>query len=191
MNWTEVAKALGTILIGSGAIVFVLKSFFSHLLSRDLQDFKTKNDIEIERLKTELKRVAFEHETRYARLHERRAEALEELFKRLVKANRAVSARFRTGHFAGEPSLDEQSVQAAEAANQFIDWFSENQLFIDDGLREKIWRINTHFWDVWKTTGPMSGEERSRIIANFFKETPALLDEIRAGILEMLTPRET
>lgn len=117
-----------------------------------------------------------------------RAEVLEELFKRLVKANRAFSDRFRTGHFAGEPSLEAQSAMAAERANEFVDYFSENQLFLDDALREKFYRANSHFGNLWLTQAPMSGEERSRIISDFFKESPALLDDIRARILEMLSP---
>ncbi|HXX20092.1 MAG TPA: hypothetical protein VEJ46_11875 [Candidatus Acidoferrum sp.] len=192
MNWTEIVKTLGSVLIGSGAGVWLLKSIWSQVLSRDLETFKSnlesRNAIEIERLRDELKRVAFEHETRYARLHEKRAEVLEELFKRLVKANRAFSDRFRTGRFAGEPSLEVQSEQAAEAANQFVDWFSENMLFIDDALREKIYSVNNHFLNLWRTQAPMSGEERGRIISEFFKESPALLDDIRGRILEMLSP---
>ncbi|HXX18696.1 MAG TPA: hypothetical protein VEJ46_04790 [Candidatus Acidoferrum sp.] len=192
MNWTDIFKTLAGSLVVSGAAAWLLRSLWSQMLSRDLEAFKAKLEnrsaIEIERLRGELKRAAFEHETRYARLHEKRAEVLEELFKRLVKANRAFSDRFRSGHFAGEPSLEVQSERAAEAANQFVDWFSENMLFIDDALREKIYSVNSHFWNLWRTRTPMSGEERGRIISEFFKESPVLLDEIRARILEMLSP---
>jgi hypothetical protein len=193
VNWTEIVKFLGSVLIGSTAISFVIRSLWSQFLFRDLEKFKadlvSKNNIEVERLRTELKKVAFEHETRYARLHEKRAEALEELFRRLVKAHAAFAARFRAGHFQGEPSIEEQTIAASNAANNFIDWFSENRLFIDDPLADKILKINRQFQEMWMTLGgPHQPEERSRITKEFFQLTPALLDEIRAKILEMLTP---
>jgi hypothetical protein len=192
MNWTEILKFLGSVLIGSGAIVYLLKTLWSQLLSRDLEQFKSelvsRSNIEIERLRTELKRAAFEHETRYARLHEKRASALEELFRRMVKANRAFSDRFRAFRFAGDPPEAEQTKQAGDAANEFIDWFSENRLFIDNELADKILLVNQHFQNAWRTQGTMSGEERSKLTLNFFKQTPILIDEIRGKILEMLLP---
>jgi hypothetical protein len=192
MNGLEIVETLGTIAIGSSALTWLAKSVFSQMLSRDLEAFKARlqreSTIEIEGLRGELKRLGFEHETRYAKVYEKRAVVLEELFKRLVRANRAFTDRFRTGHLAGEPSLDEQTVKAAEAGNEFVDYFSENLLFIDESLREKVVRVNNHFLNLWRSLAPMPGEDRGRIISDFFEESQPLLDEIRARILEILSP---
>jgi hypothetical protein len=193
MNWTDIVKTLGSVAIGSGAIAFVLRSIWSQLLSRDLEKFKAdlenRNNVEVERLRTELKKVAFEHETRYAKLHERRAEVLEELFKRLVRANDAFASRFRAVQFAGEASSDEKTRRASELANQFIDYYIENRLFIDKPLAEKIDAVNRHFQNVWMTLDPVwEPKERYRVVSEFFANVPALLDEIRDRIIEMLSP---
>jgi hypothetical protein len=123
IEWTDIAKTLGSTAIICAAIIYVAKTFWSQVLSRYLEGFTAKlenrNTVEIERLRTELKRVAFEHETRYAKLHEQRAEILEELFKRLVRANEAFVARFRAGHFAGEPSIEDQTIAAAKLLMNF------------------------------------------------------------------------
>lgn len=133
MNWNEIVRTLGTVLIGSGAIVWLLKSLWSQFLARDIETFRAnlenRNSVEIERLKGELNRISFEHETRYARIYEKRAEALEELFKRMVKANRAFANKYRAFRFVGDPPPEEQTKQAGDAANDFIDWFTENRLF--------------------------------------------------------------
>jgi len=77
IDWTDVAKTLGSTAIACAAIIFIIRTFWSQLLSRDLDGFKAKlenrSTVEIERLRNDLKRVAFEHETRYAKLHEKRA----------------------------------------------------------------------------------------------------------------------
>jgi hypothetical protein len=193
MNWNDIFKTLGVVLIGSGVLAFLVRSLFSQLLSRDIEKFKAdlenRNNIEIERLRTELKRIAFEHETRYARLHERRAEVLEELFKRLVRAYDAFASRFRPGQFPGEPSIEEKTKRASGLADEFIQYFIENRLFIDQPLAERIITVNNNFQSVWLTLEPVwEPKERYRTISEFFKETPAILDEIRARILEMLSP---
>lgn len=193
MNWDEIVRTLGTVLIGSGAIVWLVKSLWSQFLARDIETFRAnlenRNSVEIERLKGELKRISFEHETRYARIYDKRADALEELFKRMVKANRAFANKFYAIRFAGDPSPEEQTKRAGEAANEFIDWFTENRLFIDNDLADKILLVNHKFQGAWMSDSLMSGEERKRLVSEFFKVTPVMIDEIRARILEILSPK--
>jgi hypothetical protein len=193
IDWTDVAKTLGSTAIICAAIIFITKTFWSQLLARDLEGFKAKlenrNSVEIERLRSDLKRVAFEHETRYVKLHEKRAEILEELFKRLVRANEAFVARFRAGHFAGEPSIEDQTVSAAKAANEFLDWFSQNRLFIDDPIADQIVAINKHFQELWFSLGPVRPEDRQKATKEFFEKTPALIEDVRRRMLDLLAPQ--
>jgi hypothetical protein len=193
VNWTKILQAWGGILIGSSVLGYVFRSLWSQWLSRDIEEYKAQlrhqSDLEIERFKGELQRVAFEHQTRYSRLHEKRADALEELFKRMVKANDAFATRFRAVHFAGEPSIEEQTKLAGEAANAFLDWFAQNRLFIDNSIADKILLVNRQFQSAWMTIGLMPDpKERHRVISEFFEKTPALLDEIREKILDLLSP---
>lgn len=57
--------------VGGGAIGFVVRSVVGHVLSRDLEQFKADlqkhNAVELERLRSQLERVAIEHQVRYAR----------------------------------------------------------------------------------------------------------------------------
>jgi hypothetical protein len=61
-------------------------------LSRDLKAFeiqlKSHSDVEIERLKTALQVTAAEHQIRFSKLHEKRAEVIAEIYKLLVQAER-------------------------------------------------------------------------------------------------------
>jgi thiamine pyrophosphate-dependent acetolactate synthase large subunit-like protein len=54
---------------------------------------KAKGDNSIEALKSQLQQIAFEHQVRFSKLHEKRAKVTAELYKRAVAA-RAVSKRY-------------------------------------------------------------------------------------------------
>lgn len=71
---------------------FLTKSVINHLLTRDVEKFKARlqadADIEIEKLKNSLQMVSVEHQVRFSKLHEKRAEIIAELYARLVHAER-------------------------------------------------------------------------------------------------------
>jgi hypothetical protein len=50
--------------------------------------FKSNADVEIERLKSALQATALEHQVRFSKLHEKRAEVIADLYKLLVEAER-------------------------------------------------------------------------------------------------------
>lgn len=136
MDWTMIVKALGVVGVGSTAIVYLAKVLASHLLSVNLEWYKkqldTTREIEIERLKAELRKAAFEHETRFGRLHERRAEVVAELYARLVGAEQAVDDlddRF------SDPSC-RQHVE--EAIRSFSLYERENALYLPEELCRRL-----------------------------------------------------
>src|SRR5476649_1844365 len=77
------------ILFAALVVGWLLKSFMPSYLSQKGKNLATKEDIaeitaKIEGVKTDLRKGAFEHEVRFSKLHERRAEVLAEIYKRLV-----------------------------------------------------------------------------------------------------------
>ncbi len=86
--WEQLLFVFGgnaTLLIVLG---FLFRSVISQLLTKDVERFKTElkaqADKSIEQLKNSLQMTALEHEVRFSKLHERRAEVIEELYGRLV-----------------------------------------------------------------------------------------------------------
>ncbi len=97
----EAVVALGGQTLFLAAAGWLVKTLVSHRMTREADEFKTNlqlradqfkiqlqssADVEIERLRASLQQVATEHQIRFAKLHERRAEVIEELYKRLVHA---------------------------------------------------------------------------------------------------------
>ena len=96
--WQSLLLAIG----GNADLLIVLgwlaRSFGTQLLSKDLEKFKTSlstaSTEASERLKHDLQIVAHEHQVRFSKLHERRAEVITNLYALLVEARkRSINTR--------------------------------------------------------------------------------------------------
>jgi hypothetical protein len=97
----EVVTALGGEALFLAAAGWLVKTLISHRLTKEADEFKTElqsradqfkvqlqsnANVEIERLKASLQLVATEHQIRFAKLHEKRALVIAELYTHLVEA---------------------------------------------------------------------------------------------------------
>jgi len=78
--WTTVLVTLGGQTVLLAIVAFLARSLMSSLMAKDLEAFKadleSKSNVAIERLRADLQLTAFEHQIRFSKLHERRAEVL-------------------------------------------------------------------------------------------------------------------
>jgi hypothetical protein len=92
INWQEIFTTVGSTAVTVAAATFLTKSVINHLFTRDVEKFKAglkaDADIEIEKLKHSLEKIAVEHQVRFSKLHEKRAEVIADLYARLVDAER-------------------------------------------------------------------------------------------------------
>jgi hypothetical protein len=69
-------------------LAWLAKKLFTHFLDRDIGKFKARLEAEasaeIEHLKSQLQRTAYEHQVTFSKLHEKRAETVETLFSMLL-----------------------------------------------------------------------------------------------------------
>src|SRR4051812_14408250 len=80
--------------LGSGAILlsaasWVVKELISEQLARETTAFKARlkaeADVEIEKLRNSLQIAATEHQVRFSRMHEKRAEVIEDIYQKLTE----------------------------------------------------------------------------------------------------------
>src|SRR5882672_1534189 len=92
IDWGEVIKALGGQAVFLGAAGYLVKEIVSHRLSKQAEEFKVQLEsraaVEVERLKASLQLVATEHQIQFAKLHEKRALVIAELYTRLIETRR-------------------------------------------------------------------------------------------------------
>lgn len=185
--------AIGTV-IGTalgGIFVTVINAWLAERI-------KTANQRDIERLKIDLGRAAFEYQTRFARLHDRRIAIIGELYEALVATERAFHAA--VGLWRAESSKEserrqERDTQAAlEAMTRLDTCFRANEVWLDEPLARHLATFEQRLLDAWvQYSDPdpkrVSAEQRTdawlRVVET---EVPPLKDEIRAAMRERLEP---
>jgi hypothetical protein len=100
----------------------------------DLERFKAANDKELERLRADLRIVAFQQETTFAKLHEKRAEVIAELYAKLVIVHSAMQDLLNPLEMDGEANRERKEKTAAEAGNDFSSYYSRHRIFFEEQL---------------------------------------------------------
>jgi hypothetical protein len=89
----DILLALGGQAILLAAIGWLVRSIISHGLTRDLEKYKAElhanSDREIERLRAELKLAELEHNIRFSKLHEKRADVISKIYEMMVEAEQS------------------------------------------------------------------------------------------------------
>jgi hypothetical protein len=134
-----------------------VKSIVSRWLSIDLErhkaDLTAQSERQMESFKNELRRASFEHETRFAKAHEKRAEVIAELYRRLVEATSAFGSFASPFGFSSDPSKEEQAKTAGAAYQELSEYFRPNRLFIEEDLCTKIEEMLQNLREVFHLMG--------------------------------------
>ncbi len=140
--WQELIIVFGgnaTLLLVLG---FLFKSLLSHMLTKDVEKYKAElnadADLLIERLKSTLQIVALEHQVRFSKLHQKRAEAIEELNKRAYDLEQE-AARYASNFGQDGP----QAYQRVKGkVRDFHDFCTSHQIYLSDEMDESLYQVS-------------------------------------------------
>ncbi len=121
--WQAILVAFG----GNAALLLVLGFLGRSLLSNAL-------DKDLEKFKGQLQLAATEHEIRFSRLHEKRAEVIAELYKLLVKATWEAESFTSPMEWVGEPDKKEKYISATNAIAEYFRFFDQHRIYISPNL---------------------------------------------------------
>jgi len=114
-------------------------------LDKDIEAFKTNLQLESQRelthLKSTLELSAFEHQTRFSRLHEKRAEIIGNLYGKTVDLHKSVS-----DFVSWFPSVDDQTKEKKlqllwNTVDIFVEYFEKHAIYFDRDSCESIVRL--------------------------------------------------
>ena len=136
--WQLILLALG----GNAALLLALgwlaRSLGSQFLAKDIEKFKAEltavSAASIEGLEHEFQLAALEHQVRFSKLHERRAEVITELYRLLVETEWAAKG-FVSSLDAPQP---EKYVTAMNKAAEFYWYFEKNRIYLPHPLCEQL-----------------------------------------------------
>ena len=130
--WQSLLVAFG----GNAALLLVLgflgRSLVSTVLEKDITKFKA-----------DLERVAVEHQIRFSKLHEKRAEVLAELYKLLVAAYWQVS-EFTSLAQWGDPDRKAQYASAINAVATYFRFFDQHRIWLPPELCDPLEAFARH-----------------------------------------------
>jgi len=140
--WQSILLAVGGNAALLVALAWIARSFGSQLLAKDLEKFKaslsTASSEASERLKHELQMVAHEHQVRFSKLHERRAEVIASLYALLVEAQWAGQSFVSVAEWAGEPPKQEKYTTAMNKFAEFFRAFDKNRIFLPEAVCQQL-----------------------------------------------------
>jgi hypothetical protein len=140
--WQSLLIAIGGQAALLAALAWLARSFGSQLLAKDLEAFKAQlshaSSEASERLKHDLQIVAHEHQVRFSKLHERRAEVITSLYALLVEAQRAGQSFVSIFECAGEPPKAEKYVVAMNKFAEFFCEFDKNRIFLPEAVCDQF-----------------------------------------------------
>ncbi len=134
--WETVALAMTGSLTSFAVLGWLSKSLVSQLLTKDVEVFKAKLKSESEeasqKLRHDLEKATIEHQVRFSKLHEKRAEVIAELYSLLVQAYWDISNFVSPMQSSGEPSQYEKYATAMNAVADFYRFFDKRKIYLPE-----------------------------------------------------------
>lgn len=155
MDWQLIGQVILGLSGGTAAIAFLAKALINQLFSRETEQFKAglqmEHTVQAEKLRTDLKAIAFERETMFSRLHQRRFEVVEELYRLLAQTQEDFAELVSPMSYAGGPSQEDKMKAAGKSGTEFLRFFNQHRLFLEDSLCEEITKLQNELKGIWIT----------------------------------------
>jgi hypothetical protein len=138
--WQTIITALGGTALLLGAVAWMVKKIVVHFLDKDVEAYKVKlqadADRQLEAFKTELRLIEF----RSTKLHDKRAEAVAEIYRRLANLQSAMKDYIWTfdDNLDVEHSRSVQGRKLTDARDNFFSCYDSNRILLDDDICEKL-----------------------------------------------------
>lgn len=133
-TWETIALAIGGNAALLGVLGILAKSLLEKIIARDSKQFeadlKARADLAIEQLRNSLQLRTIEHQVRFSKLHEKRAEVIAELYRLLRIALWNSESFLSPMQWAGDP---EPKQKHADAMNSIVDayrYLGEHQIYL-------------------------------------------------------------
>jgi hypothetical protein len=136
MAW--IATFLFGLAAAGGIIGYVARMIFQHYLARDIEQYKANLKLEhtkaIETMKSDMQRAAYEHQVRFSKLHERRAEVIAELYRLLVKLLTSTQKFVEGPKPKGYSPTQQDMHELTRLGNKTMEYYLQHRLYLDTDL---------------------------------------------------------
>ncbi len=134
----------------TGLLLWLIKSWISQRLKHAIKneydekmtthkvELKAQSDVEIENLKSRLSIVATEHQVRFSKLHQERADVIAETYSLLKELYFRLGDYVKIFELAGDAPKEKRCDDAAEAHKQFHGYYPKKLIFLPKKTAKKV-----------------------------------------------------
>jgi viroplasmin and RNaseH domain-containing protein len=164
----------------------VIKNEYDQKLETHKAELKAKTDVEIVKLRAQLNIMAKEHEVRFSKLHEKRAEVITAtyaLLKQLFLALRKHVIKYQPNK---DDDIKERRELVFRAYQQFHDYYIIKVIFFPKNVARKLDTIDSKLlinYNKFVTTVEMN--KRSEMIDSWINTVLSLENEINSALNEL------
>src|SRR5258706_7153094 len=135
------------------AIVWVSKNWISEKIKGGIKaeydnqleilkaKLKSESDVEVERLRSQLSIAAAERQFRFSKLHEKRADAIAEVYALLQPFVSALADYVKIIETSAGPSREDRNKKVTETGNAFLQYYSAKKIFIPVSVAKKLMKF--------------------------------------------------
>lgn len=194
MNWENILQNLGIFGLFAGLLTWLIKSAIQNYINRSFKSYEKELEIKSEdyRLKLdknleEYKRDLQLYRQKQERLHVRRSQVLEEIYKRIVILDFAMQEMtnlFKQVMKDYEEEEKKRIEKAGNAYNNFLQYYKEHKIFFTNHTCEILDNLVKKFFDsLWdysyyKGSTDLDLEKKKEAYQNIKSEIPKVKEEI-------------
>lgn len=147
---TAVFSSLVTSSALTAALLWLTKTWIGERIKNDIKhqydqrlethkaELKSTQDIAIEQLKSDLRKTAYEHEIRFARLHAKRAEVVAGTYARLQELVNCVADYVKVLSSTADPPLEQRRKDVDAARHEFGEYYRPNRIYLPGNTESQI-----------------------------------------------------
>lgn len=119
-----------------------IRTQYEEKLETHKAQLKAQSDVEIERLRSQLRDASMEHQIVFSRLHEKRATVIAETYSCLKELHVCLSEYVKIFEIAGGASKEERYGTLVEAHREFFESYSKRLIFFPEKTAKRLEEIN-------------------------------------------------
>ncbi len=133
MNWQEVTQNVMMFLGGSSIIGFVGLELFKMYLNKNVDKYRHQLGKETEIFKQQLKLITQEHQIKYFKLHNDRANIIKKLYRKLNTMETGMR-NYMAKYKPDESNNEQLQKLASESTINFLTFFHQNEIFFEPSI---------------------------------------------------------
>jgi DNA primase large subunit len=142
IDWQQVVTTVVATVGGGGVVLacaaWLVKAIVTNRMARDAEMFRTRlqtdANTEIEKLRHSLQMATLEHQVRFSKLHEKRAEVIAEVYGLLVELHRLGEWFALNDAFSDAPRHSESFENVSAAGRKLFLFVQMNRLYLPESV---------------------------------------------------------